>query len=203
VPAANAAHDPVIAKAEAQVAAQTTNPAWNESGVLANIVPRAEIQLAEQPPSLRTTATAAAHEVAVLPPEAPRPSVTNEILLQLGGKDQPATVRVLDRAGTVNVSVHAADPDLRASLRSNLGDLASQLSHQGWKTEVVKTQTLVTQSNSSRDSGPDGQRDPGQQHSSAQGERQPQRDRRGNGGQWLAQFEESLTQNSSNSGGSN
>jgi hypothetical protein len=141
------------------------------------------------------------HDAQPVLPEAPRTNATGEILLQLGGKDQAAAaIRVSDRAGTVNVSVHAADADLRSSLRSNLGDLASQLSHQGWKTEVVKTGTTLTRGETSQDPRQDGQRSPGQQQPSSQGERQPQRDRRAASGQWRAEFEE---QSSGNPGGKN
>jgi hypothetical protein len=127
-------------------------------------------------------------------PEVARPTTASEILLQLGGKDQAAAIRVSERAGTVNVSVHATDGDLRSSLRSNLGDLASQLTHQGWKTEVVKTGTSLARGETSQDPQQDGQRSPGQQQPS-QGERQPQRDRRASSGQWQAELEEQTSGN--------
>lgn len=186
-----------------EVAATTAavSPVWN--GAAATPQPDAPLdtQFSEPRQTVNISTVAAMHDAQPVLPEAARPNATGEILLQLGGKDQTAAaIRVTDRAGTVNVSVHAADADLRSSLRSNLGDLASQLSHQGWKTEVVKAGTTLTRGETSQDPRQDGQRSPGQQQPSSQGERQPQRDRRAMSGQWHAEFEE---QASGNPGGKN
>ena len=125
-------------------------------------------------------------------PEIPKPPASTEILLQLAGKDQStASVRVVDRSGTVNVTVHAADPELRSSLRSNLGDLASQLTGQGFKTEVVKPAVIAANAENQHDSRHGGQDSPGQQqHQSAQDNRQPQRDRRANPERWLDELKQ-------------
>jgi hypothetical protein len=174
----------------ATAAAATVNPVLSQTATTPQLNAYSDTQFSEprQPPNMSTVA--ALHEAQQVMPEAPRPSAASEILLQLGGKDQAAAIRVSDRAGTVNVSVHATDGDLRSSLRSNLGDLASQLTHQGWKTEVVKTGATLTRGETSQDPQQDGQRSPGQQQGSNQGERQPQRDRRSSSGQWQAELEE-------------
>jgi len=92
-------------------------------------------------------------------PELPRTSGSSEILLHLTGNDaSSAAIRVADRAGSVNVSVHAADPVLRESLRSNLGELSNQLNAEGWKADVVKSAAVATHSESQQDSHAAGQR---------------------------------------------
>jgi hypothetical protein len=194
---------PAAIPGEVAAAAATVSPVWNEAAAAPQLDVSPDTQLSEphQPANLSTVA--ALHDAQPILPESPRPSAISEILLQLGGKDQAAAIRVTDRAGAVNVSVHATDPDLRSSLRSNLGDLASQLTHQGWKTEVVKPGTTLTRGETSQDPHQDGQRSPGQQQPSSQGERQPQRDRRASSGQWLATFEEQASGNSGNPGGTN
>jgi hypothetical protein len=181
----------------------TPNAVWSEATVAQAADPQPQIQMTSPQPSANPSTVAAVHDAQPVLPETTRPTAaTGEIVLQLGAKDQAAAVRVTDRAGAINVSVHAADPDLRSSLRSNIGDLASQLSHQGWKTDVVKSGTLLTRAETSQqDSRQDGQRSFSQQQSSAQGERQPQRDRRANGNQWMAELEEQASGNSGNSGG--
>ena len=207
--APNAAHatssptSPAAITGDVVASAATASPVWNEAAAApqSDVRPDAQLSEPDQPANLSTVA--ALHDAQPILPEAPRPSATSEILLQLGGKDQAAAIRVTDRAGAVNVSVHATDPDLRSSLRSNLGDLATQLSHQGWKTEVVKTGTTLTRGETPQDPQQGGQRSPGQQQPSSQGERQPQRDRRASSGQWLATFEEQASGNSGNPGGTN
>ena len=132
----------------------------------------------------------AAQEAHLLTPEPPRTSASSEILLHLTGTDQSsAAIRIADRSGAVNVSVHASDPILRESLRSNLGDLSNQLNNQGWKADVSKSATIATQSGSQQDSPDSGQRGSHQQQSFG-GDRQPQRDRRANGGQWQQELEQ-------------
>jgi hypothetical protein len=192
---------PAAISGEVVAATATINPVWNAAAAAPQVDLRSDTQFSEPHQSANISTVAAVHDAQPVLPEAPRPPAAGEILLQLGGKDQTAAaIRVTDRAGTVNVSVHANDADLRSSLRSNLNDLASQLSHQGWKTEMVKTGTTLTRGESSQDSRQDGQRSPGQQQPSSQGERQPQRDRRSASGLWRAEFEE---QASGNPGGTN
>jgi hypothetical protein len=134
----------------------------------------------------------AAQETHFSAPELPRTSGSSEILLHLTGNDESsAAIRVADRAGSVNVSVHASDPVLRESLRSNLGELSTQLNAQGWKADVVKSAAVATHSESQQDSRAGGQR--GSQQQSSGGERQPQRDRRANGGEWQQELDQQTT----------
>jgi hypothetical protein len=198
--AAHTSEAPATATGEAAAVAATVNPAWNAAAASPQLDISSSTQFSEPREPVNPSTVAAVHEAQNILPDTQRPAAAAEIMLQLGGKDQAAAIRVTDRAGTVSVSVHAADADLRTSLRSNLGDLATQLSHQGWKTEVVKTGTVLTRAETSQDPQQGGQRSPNQQQPSAQGDRQPQKDRRSNSGQWLAEFEE---QASGNSGGTN
>jgi len=142
----------------------------------------------------------AAQDTRLAGTELPRSSASSEILLHLTGDDQaPAAIRVADRAGSVNVSVHAADPVLRESLKTNLGDLSAQLNLQGWKTETTKSAAVAAHSDNPQDSHTGGQRGSGQQASG--GDRPPQRERRGNGGQWRQAFDQQITGNETLPGG--
>jgi hypothetical protein len=141
-----------------------------------------------------------AQETHLLTPELPKTSGTSEILLHLTANDQSsAAIRVAERAGTVNVSVHASDPVLRESLRSNLGDLSSQLNDQGWKADVMKSPAVATQSGQ-QDSHEGGHSGSHQQQSFG-GDRQAQRDRRANGGQWQQELDQQTLGGDAPSGG--
>jgi hypothetical protein len=143
----------------------------------------------------------ASQETHLLTPELPKTSASSEILLHLTGSDQSsAAIRVADRAGSVSVSVHSSDPVLRESLRSNLGELSSQLNDQGWKADVSKSPAAATPSGSQQDSHEGGQRGSQQQQSSG-GERQPQRDRRASGGQWQQELDQQISGGNAHSGG--
>lgn len=142
----------------------------------------------------------AAQEVHLLAPELPKTSATSEILLHLTGNDQSsAAIRVAERAGSVNVSVHASDPVLRESLRSNLGELSTQLNDQGWKADITKPAAVAAQSGSQQDSHEGGQR--GSQQQSFGGDRQPQRDRRASGGQWQQELDQQTSGGDAHPGG--
>jgi hypothetical protein len=136
-------------------------------------------------------------------PEIPKPPASTEILLQLAGKDQStASVRVVDRSGTVNVTVHAADADLRNSLRSNLSDLASQLTGQGFKTEMAKPVVIAANAENQHDSRHSGQDTPSQQQNDfAQDGRQPQRDNRANSDRWRDELEQETSGTPGTAGG--
>lgn len=137
----------------------------------------------------------------LLAPELPKTSASSEILLHLTGNDQSsAAIRVADRAGSVNVSVHASDPVLRESLRSNLGDLSNQLSSQGWRADVLKSSSIAAHAGGQQDSHAGGERSSSQQQSSG-GDRQPQRERRANGGQWQKELEQHTSGGSAHPGG--
>ena len=138
-------------------------------------------------------------------PEIAKPPARTEILLQLAGQNQStASVRVVDRLGTVNVTVHAADPDLRSSLRSNLSDLASQLTGQGYKTEMVKPAVIAANADNHdpRQSSRDGSGQQQPHHFTPDG-RQPQRDRRPSSGRWRDELEQETSGNPGAPGGQN
>jgi len=137
-----------------------------------------------------------------LPLEASHKTPVNQgILLQVGGNNQAtASIRVADRAGTVNISVHATDPDLRNSLRSNLGDLSSQLNTQGWRTEVSRPVPAATHAENARDSRSEGERSSSQQQQTTGGGRQQSQQRRANSGRWQDEFEEVSSQPASTGG---
>jgi hypothetical protein len=142
----------------------------------------------------------AAQESHILLPEPPKASATSEILLHLTGNDQSsAAIRVADRAGTVSVSVHASDPVLRESLRSNLGELSTHLNNQGWKADEMKPAAVAAQSGNQQDAHEGGQRGSHQQQPG--GDRQAQRDRRANGGQWQQELDQQISGGDAQPGG--
>jgi hypothetical protein len=157
-------------------------------------------ELAEAP---HAGSTLVAQETHMVAPELPKTSASSEILLHLTDNDQSAAViRVADRAGSVSVSVHASDPVLRESLRSNLGELSNQLAQQGWKAEMLKPAAFAAQSESQQDSHSGGQQSPQQQqqHSSG-GERQSQRDRRTPSGIWQQELDQQISSGDAHPGG--
>jgi hypothetical protein len=154
----------------------------------------------ESPEAAHANLPLAAQETHLVAPELPKTSASSEILLHLTGNDQSsAAIRVADRAGSVSVSVHASDPVLRESLRSNLGELSANLANQGWKTDVTKPATVATQSGDQQDAHQGGQR--GSQQQSFGGDRQPQRDRRANGGQWQQELDQQTSGGDAHPGG--
>jgi hypothetical protein len=173
---------------------------WNDATVLQTPEAASVAGAAEPSEAAHSNLPPAAQEAHLIAPEAPKTPASSEILLHLTGTDQStAAIRIADRAGAVNVSVHASDPVLRESLRSNLGDLSNQLSGQGWKAEVTKS-AVTTQSGSQQESPESGQRGSQQQHSFG-GDRQPQRDRRSNGGQWQQELDQQISGSDALSGG--
>ncbi len=170
-----------------------TIPHWNEMAV----AQAPEMSFLAGTPESRETAARpalplAAQETHLMAPELPKTSSSSEILLHLTGNDESsAAIRVADRAGSVNVSVHTSDPVLRESLRSNLGELSTQLNAQGWKADVIKSAATAAHPESQQDSHTGGQR--GSQQQSPGGERQPQRDRRSSGGQWQQELDQQIT----------
>ncbi len=144
-----------------------------------------------------------AQETHLVTPELPKTSTSTEILLHLTGNDQSAAaIRIADRAGSVSVSVHASDPVLRESLRTNLGELSNQLGQQGWKAEMLKPAVLAAQSESQQDSHAGGQQSSQQQQQhSSDGERQSQRDRRTPSGNWQQELEQQISSGNAHAGG--
>jgi len=176
-------------------------PHWNDAAVFQAPEIGSISATPEHTEAVHTDLLLAAQEAHLLPPEMPKASATSEILLHLTGDDQSsAAIRIADRAGSVNVSVHASDPVLRESLRSNLGELSTQLNDQGWKTDVTKSAAVAAQSGSQQDSHTGGQQD-SQQQQPFGGDRQPQRDRRANGGQWQQELDQQISGGDAHPGG--
>jgi hypothetical protein len=176
-------------------------PHWNEAAVLQASEPGPGAAVPESTEAMHANLPVATQEAHLLTPELPRTSVSSEILLHLTSDDQSsAAIRIADRAGSVNISVHASDPVLRESLKSNLGDLSTQLNAQGWKADVMKSAAVAAHSESQQDSRSSEQRG-SQQQQSAEEDRQPQRERRGNGGQWRQELEQQILGSEVHTGG--
>jgi hypothetical protein len=157
----------------------------------------------ESPAQVHDLSVAAIRDVGAAP-EAPKTPAASEILLHLASHDQSAAaVRVIERAGTVSVAVHAPDANLRESLRSNLGDLTTQLNGQGFRTEVVKPTTVAAHADNAQDSRHDGQRSLSQQQQTATGERNTSRQRRTNADRWEEELEKDTAGDASSDGGTN
>jgi hypothetical protein len=147
-----------------------------------------------------TSESIVARETHLATPDLPKAPASTNILLHLGGGDQSsAAIRIADRAGAVNINVHASDPVVRESLKSNLGELSAQLNQQGWKADVMKP-ALGAQSESQHDSQTGGQKSSGQQHSFS-GDRQGQRERRNNGNNWQQEFDQQTSSGDAPRGG--
>ena len=171
----------------------------------APVILSADLRPTANPPQTGETAQPnspiAPHELPPTMPEAPKPAESTQIQLHLTGNDQSsASIRVTDRGGTVNVSVHASDPQLRNSLKSNLSDLSGQLSEQGWKTEV-KGMAATSHSQNGQDSNPGRQSFSNSQRQSSQDRQQNQRDPRPNQGHWQEELEQQISGNEATSGG--
>jgi hypothetical protein len=161
--------------------------------------PSSASELAEPP--THATPAIAAQDLHLTAPEAPKAPASSEILLHLTGTDQAAAaIRVADRGGVVNVSVHAPDATLRESLRSNLGELSAQLNQQGWKAEVNKPVAVAAQADSQQDSHAGDQRPPQQQQHASAGDQQ-QRGRRNPGGGWQQELEQQFSSGNALPGG--
>jgi hypothetical protein len=198
-PDAGTQNQPDLLKAQQTPEANTH---WNDAAVVQAPEIGSMAGASEPVEAARPNLPLATQETHLMAPEPARTSGSSEILLHLTGNDESsAAIRVADRGGSVNVSVHASDPVLRESLRSNLGELSTQLNAQGWKADVVKSTAaaVATHSESQQDSHANGQR--GSQQQSSGGERQPQRDRRANGGQWQQELDQQITGGDANPGG--
>jgi len=191
---------PSLPAAPASQPTHAATPHWNDAAVWQT--PETGSTNAPEPAeAAHVNLPLAAQEAHLLTPEAPKAPASSEILLHLTGNDQSsAAIRVADRAGAVNVSVHASDPVLRESLRANLGDLSNQLSTQGWKADLVKSAPVATPSGSQQDSHAGEQRG-SQQQQSFGGDRQSQRDRRAGGGQWQQELDQQVSGGDAHTGG--
>ena len=172
-----------------------------ELGALAHVDPGPSMNLSDQPPPALPPVTPPA-QLQALNLAPPRTNASNDILLNLGNGPTSAAVRVVDRAGTITVSVHASDQDLRNSLRTNLSDLTTQLSAQGLRTEVLKTASAQSSPESRQEQPSQQQRGSSQQHSLSENDRQSQRERRGND-RWLDELTEQTSASIAKPGGKN
>jgi len=180
---------------------QQTVTHWSEVSILQPSETRSSSLSSELAEPAHASSTLAAQETHLTAPELPKTSTSTDILLHLTDNDQSSVaIRVADRAGAVNVSVHASDPVLRDSLRSNLGELSSQLSEQGWKAEALQSVATAAPSDSRQDSHGGGQQS-SQQQQSFGGDRQPQRDRRSSGNQWQQELEQQISGGDARPGG--
>ncbi|HMD50941.1 MAG TPA: hypothetical protein VKG79_17635, partial [Bryobacteraceae bacterium] len=159
-----------------------------------------------RPATTEPSIPASIQDIHALPADAPKTASPSEILLHLDNGQTSAAVRVVDRAGAVNVSVHASDQELRTSLRTNLNDLSAQLNAQGVKTESTRTASSLGSSENRSDQGAQDQRSNGQQQQqqqfSQQGDRQSPRGRRASA-QWLDELQEQTSASIANPGGNN
>ncbi len=169
-------------------------------GVGTHVDTRPSMNLSDQPAAAPPVTTLSEPQPLNVAP--PRMNLNNEILLNLGNGQSSAAVRLVDRAGTISVSVHASDQDLRNSLRSNLSDLTTQLNAQGVRTEVLKTVSAQSPPESRQEQGSQQQRPSSQQHSFSQNDRQSQRDRRASS-QWLEELAEQAGASTLQPGGKN
>jgi hypothetical protein len=173
----------------------------SDASVLQPSQPAPGAALNERVEAARPNPSIAAQETDFAAPELPKTQANSEILLHLTGNDQSsAAIRVADRAGSLNVSVHASDPALRESLRSNLSELSAQLNSEGWKADVIKSAAAPARSETQQDSHAGGQRGTQEQPSNG-GDRQQPRDRRSNGGQWQQEFDQQITGGGAHPGG--
>ncbi len=175
------------------------NPAWLGVGAQAD---GRGLMTVSEPAALATPQLTSTPELQALNVAPAATNLHNHILLNVGDGQSSAAVRVVDRAGTVTVSVHATSPEVRDSLRSNLGDLTTQLNAQGLRAEVLKTVSAQPSSENHQEQGGQPQRQFSQQHSSPQSDRQAQRDRRTNS-QWLQELAQQAGSNVLKTGGQN
>ncbi len=74
--------------------------------------------------------------------QAPKPQTLREFSVVVPGRPSPSgaasqvELRVVERTGEVQVAVRSSDPALNESLRENLGQLTSQMSERGYRTET-------------------------------------------------------------------
>jgi hypothetical protein len=133
--------------------------------------------------------------------EAPAPAAANDISLRLSGPDQTsATVRVLDRAGEIHVSVRASDPQLATTLRSDVDQLRSHLTTRGWDAEVWKpdgTPALKEASNHANSGSQEHASSAFKRDSQGQSQSRQQQNSPGKRPAWLDQLEESVHQGGS------
>lgn len=127
-----------------------------------------------------------------------RPQPMREINLRLEGDDATKVdVRLIERAGKVQIQVRTPDQELTKSLQGGLGDLVGRLENKGYKTEAwipSLTRHVQPMAADHSHSSSGGDRNPG---GSSAREQQDRQQRQSSNGRkrpaWAAQFEESLS----------
>jgi hypothetical protein len=112
-------------------------------------LPAAALPLVEKPaveppvsiPAARTEAPLHANSTEAAQmnttPEAKPPQPVKQLSIQVGqGQQEKVELRVVERAGELQVSVRAANPDLAQGLRQGLSDLVGQLEQNGYHADA-------------------------------------------------------------------
>ena len=87
----------------------------------------------------KSTPAAATPEVLAEPTKPAESKAVNEVSFRVNGADDAsAVIRVVERSGAIHVSVHAAEPELTASLRANVNELKERLETDGRQAEIWK-----------------------------------------------------------------
>lgn len=176
----------------------TQTPVTSWQAGTASLDAQGSFSTAGRPAPLTPVIDAPIQDIHALTADAPKTTAPSEILLHLDSGQNTTAVRLVDRGGSINISVHAADQETRNTLRANLNDLSSQLNAQGLKTEI-RTASSQGSSENRPDQGTQDQRSGGQ-HSQPQGERQSSRDRRASN-LWLDELQEQTSATTANPGG--
>jgi hypothetical protein len=137
--------------------ADAPSPAPRRSQAMADApspTPRAETGTAFTPPEPRTAAPearppvreAASATPAVEPtvdPPVGNPAPLRDLAFRLEGASEAVDVRLSERGGSVQVSVHTADADLAGALRQNLDELSSRLEARGVSAETAPLKAVA------------------------------------------------------------
>jgi hypothetical protein len=145
----------------------------------------------------------------VAPPAEPKTQPLHQFSVLVPGRTSETgstpqvEVKVIERTGEVQVAVRSADTHLTDSLRDDLGQLVSQLSERGYRSEtwhpgastVAGEAAAVRTANASNDAAPDGgdSRNSGRGGSDTAGrDGNARRDHRQNQPEWMDALERSL-----------
>ncbi len=188
----NAKGDPAVAAPTAHAAAASPAPAPVTSAAPAPPISQAPVK--DAPP--------VAHTAPAEPIDKPVTSApAQRISLSVSdSQNQRVDVHLIERAGEVRVSVHAADETLTHSMRADLGSLSGKLAQSGYSTESFAPTgaegsgfSNQRQPSEGRESAAGDRQNPQQNHSG--GQQQPSRDGRGQRPAWVDELENSLASN--------
>jgi hypothetical protein len=157
---------PLVTSSAAQVAPVKESRRAEDDGTLADGAPQqnaghetplpaAALPLAERP-AVSPVSVPEAHtatpqhpnsaEVAQLSetPEAKPPQPLKQLSIQMGQEpQQKVEVRVVERAGELQVAVRAANPDMAQGLRQGISDLVGQLEQSGYRADAWRPGTTA------------------------------------------------------------